>query len=199
MDQALPLDLAPAIPLADGQKLAWPAISVAPGTTALVLLQVLTYGGCFALIMQVAANRGRAQLLLELIFFGVAAGAHAVGARPQGGSRSDEKQDRAAYFGGRWRRAARQPTVRGLVSQRGTRSSAPPAPAGQHAHLLRNPRFELTRHDITSALRRGRPHFRSGDRLCPPATSATAGASSSCGEEGGKIGRPWCVRHRSKP
>lgn len=71
--QALPLGVAPAVTLADGQPLDWAAVSVAPDTTWLVLLQVLTYGGCFALIMQVAANRGRAQLLLELIFFGVAA------------------------------------------------------------------------------------------------------------------------------
>jgi len=67
--QALPLGVAPAISLADGQQLVWPSISVASDTSWLVLLQILTYGSCFALIMQVAANRGRAQLLLELAFF----------------------------------------------------------------------------------------------------------------------------------
>lgn len=71
--QALPLGIAPAISLADGQELVWPSISVASDASWLVLLQILTYGGCFALIIQVAANRARAQLLLELVFFGVAA------------------------------------------------------------------------------------------------------------------------------
>ncbi|MCD7058919.1 O-antigen ligase family protein [Pelagibacterium xiamenense] len=57
----------------DGTKIPTLAISVAPGETALMALRMLTYGMFFFLVLQLAANRTRAALVLRAIFIIVCA------------------------------------------------------------------------------------------------------------------------------
>lgn len=70
--QCLPLaplaELAAAIVTAGGTTLAAPQVSLAPGNTLLMLVQLLSYGLIFALVLLVGANRHRRLRLLDGLF-----------------------------------------------------------------------------------------------------------------------------------
>lgn len=56
-----------------GDSIASPSLSLAPGTTLLMLLQLATYGLFFFLMLQVAANRSRARKVGVALLFVIAA------------------------------------------------------------------------------------------------------------------------------
>src|SRR3569623_1092017 len=57
----------------DGQTLSTNTLSMTPGNTWLMLLQMLSYGTLFVLIVQVAANGDRAVLMLRVLHLVIAA------------------------------------------------------------------------------------------------------------------------------
>jgi O-antigen ligase len=71
--QAMPLGAVAPIVAPSGEVFAPAAISVAPGTTALMLLQWLGYGMLFLLALQAAARQDRAQPILEWTFYAIVA------------------------------------------------------------------------------------------------------------------------------